>query len=460
MSEITKQKGASSSTPSPFMRWFSSKLMNFISSEKRQLNVRKKREAKRRSQGRKHVVEYFHQVDDGYSHLAIQTLAKLKAQYDIELIVHIVPRTHDDNFPEPELWREMSLVDAKRVADYYALDFDNSGTLPDEELVQLAASILCHLDKDQIGTIGVTVSACLWRNDKATLESLAVQHGRCSPQEVSKKLQAGTARRRELKHYNSAMFYYEGEWYWGVDRLYHLESRLWSLEAVTDNSLPPFAPRPGIPTKFGESAQNLTLEFYVSLRSPYTAIAWDPTIKMARDSGINLIVKPVLPMVMRGVPATREKKIYIATDVAREARALNVEYGNFYDPIGEPVLRGYSLYMWALEHNKGNDLLGAFLKAAFAKGINCNKLQGIQHVVNAAGLDWEEAQKHLNDDNWQELLEQNRLSMYEFGSWGVPSYRLLDENGKEVLSVWGQDRLWLVAKRIEELSQNMTGMPN
>ena len=64
MSEITKQKGASSSTPSPFMRWFSSKLMNFISSEKRQLNVRKKREAKRRNQGRKHVVEYFHQVDD------------------------------------------------------------------------------------------------------------------------------------------------------------------------------------------------------------------------------------------------------------------------------------------------------------------------------------------------------------------------------------------------------------
>lgn len=453
MSEITKQKGASSSTPSPFMRWLSSKLMNYIGSEKRQAKIRNKREAKRIKEGRKHVVEYFHQVDDGYSHLAIQTLSKLKARYDIELVVHLVPPSVDDNFPEPELWRKMSLADAKRVADCYTLDFDSRGKHPDEELVQLALSILCHVDTEQIATMGVMVNTCFWRNDKAGLESLMMQYGHASPQEVNARLEAGTVRRRELKHYNSAMFYYEGEWYWGVDRLYHLESRLKSLDAVTDKSLPPVAPRPQIPHKFGENAQFLTLEFYVSLRSPYTAIAWDPTIKLAKDSGINLVVKPVLPMVMRGVPATREKKIYIATDVAREARASNVEYGNFYDPIGNPVLRGYSLYMWALKQNKGNDLISAFLKAAFARGINCNTQSGIRKVVDAAGLDWNKAQEHLHDENWQVLLDNNRLSMYEFGSWGVPSYRLLDKEGQEVLAVWGQDRLWLVACEIQQLSE-------
>ena len=50
-------------------------------------------------------------------------------------------------------------------------------------------------------------------------------------------------------------------------------------------------------------------------------------------------------------------------------------------------------------------------------------------------------------------MEENRLAMYRFGSWGVPSYRLLDRDGKEVLGVWGQDRLWLVAKKIAELSE-------
>ena len=40
--------------------------------------------------------------------------------------------------------------------------------------------------------------------------------------------------------------------------------------------------------------------------------------------------------------------------------------------------------------------------------------------------------------------------MYEdLGLWGVPSYRLLDAEGRTLLSVWGQDRLWLVAAEIK-----------
>lgn len=453
MSEITKQKGASSSTPSPFMRWLTSKLMNYISSEKRQTKIRNKREAKRVKEGRKHVVEYFHQVDDGYSHLAIQTLSKLKAQYDIKLVVHLVPPASDDNFPEPELWKQMSVADAKRIAPFYGLEFGSQNTPPEQSLVQMAAAIFCNLNSEEVIDIGAEISACLWRGDKEALARLAQQYGSASLNELHANYELATARRSELKHYNSAMFYYEGEWYWGVDRLYHLENRLNALGATTKRKVQLIAPRPEVASQFGENASKLTLEFFVSLRSPYTAIAWDPTIKLAKQSGINLVVKPVLPMVMRGVPATKEKKIYIATDVAREARALNVEYGNFYDPIGEPVLRGYSLYMWALTQNKGNDLLSAFLKAAFARGINCNRHQGIQQVAELAGLDWREARLHLHDENWQQLLEDNRLSMYEFGSWGVPSYRLLDQNENEVLAVWGQDRLWLVAQKVKELSE-------
>jgi 2-hydroxychromene-2-carboxylate isomerase len=157
---------------------------------------------------------------------------------------------------------------------------------------------------------------------------------------------------------------------------------------------------------------------------------------------------------MRGVPAPREKKIYIAIDAAREARSLGVDYGNFYDPIGKPVVHGYSLYMWAEKQNKGNEFLAAFLKAAFARGINTNSSNGLRKVVENAGLDWDEAKAHLDDDSWEAPLENNRLSMYEFGNWGVPSYRLLDAKGNEILSAWGQDRLWLVAQKISDLSQD------
>lgn len=33
--------------------------------------------------------------------------------------------------------------------------------------------------------------------------------------------------------------------------------------------------------------------------------------------------------------------------------------------------------------------------------------------------------------------------------WGVPSFRVLNQQGEETLSVWGQDRLWLVAQDIK-----------
>ena len=36
----------------------------------------------------------------------------------------------------------------------------------------------------------------------------------------------------------------------------------------------------------------------------------------------------------------------------------------------------------------------------------------------------------------------------ELGLWGVPSYRVRGGEGEEDFSVWGQDRLWLVAAEI------------
>ncbi len=53
-----------------------------------------------------------------------------------------------------------------------------------------------------------------------------------------------------------------------------------------------------------------------------------------------------------------------------------------------------------------------------------------------------------------EALKANRLAMYEFGSRGVPSYRLLDQSGKTVLALWGQDRLWLFAREIKRFLQS------
>lgn len=245
------------------------------------------------------------------------------------------------------------------------------------------------------------------------------------------------------------MFYYAGEWYWGVDRLHYLEARLADLGADTSADTPLLMPRIEVEAGNRKDNGSLTLEIYPSLRSPYTAVVFDQTVKLAETTGVNLVVRPVLPMVMRGVPATREKGMYIFTDAAREARSAGVPFGCFRDPIGEPARNCYSLYPWACEQGRGNQLVSSFLSAAFAEGINTNNARGLKQVVENAGLDWSVAKTLVGQTGWQALLESNRLAMYEAGLWGVPSFRLLNKRGESVLALWGQDRLWLVAREIE-----------
>jgi 2-hydroxychromene-2-carboxylate isomerase len=126
-----------------------------------------------------------------------------------------------------------------------------------------------------------------------------------------------------------------------------------------------------------------------------------------------------------------------------------VPFGHFRDPIGEPARNCYSLYPWACEQGRGNQLISSFLSAAFAKGVNTNNARGLRQVVENAGLDWSVAKTKLDKLGWQDILENNRLAMYEAGLWGVPSFRLLNRRGESVMALWGQDRLWLVAREIE-----------
>ncbi|MEO0680851.1 MAG: DsbA family protein [Pseudomonadota bacterium] len=449
MSQVTKQKGAASSTPSAFRRWALSRYISHVIGQGALEKARAKAEAARRKDGRRHLVEYFHQIDDGYSHLAVQVLAPLLSRYDVDLVVHLVPATRDANAPEPDLLQRMSRADAVAMAGYYGLGFPEVEALPTPMLTTLAGSILCRMDAGLFAREGGRVSEALWRGDEPALRRMAEEFGAAPAGEVAARLDAGAARRRAIKHYSGAMFHYEGQWYWGVDRLHHLETRLRGLGAARPRAKP-VAPRQEVTSQLPEGAKEMTLEYFPSMRSPYTAVSWEPTMELVRASGVKLAMRPVLPMVMRGVPTTFEKGFYIFKDAAREARAFGVDFGGFHDPIGAPVENASGIWMWATERGAGADFYGAFLRAAFAEGVNTNTRAGMRKVVEAAGLDWAEAEPHMKDKGWRSVYEENRLAMYGFGSWGVPSYRLLDRDGAEVLGVWGQDRLWLVSRKLAE----------
>ncbi len=448
------QGGFATMDPSPVYRWLASRFVSRLFTPSRMAGRRAAAEKKRLKHGLPHRVEYFHQVDDGYSHLAAQLLQRLVERYDIELVCHLVTGPEGNNVSDLDMLLSLSRYDAFHVAPEYGLEFPDHPQPPAVELVKTAASILAAQDSSGFVESAAEVGRALWSADEKTLLSLAESRGCESDAATADRIAEGNRRRAELKHYSGAMFHYGGEWYWGVDRLYFLEHRLAELGADRRQGEPLLAPRPDIEVGEIRDSGTLTLEVYPSLRSPYTAIAFDRAVELARATGVKLVVRPVLPMVMRGVPATREKGMYIFMDTAREGRYAGVPYGDFYDPVGEPVRRCYSIYPWAVAQGKGNELISSFLRHAFALGVNTNNDKGLRRVVEAAGLDWAEAKQHLGEPGWEELLEENRLAMYDAGLWGVPSFRLLDARGEQVLALWGQDRLWLFAREIRRQLQS------
>ena len=71
-------------------------------------------------------------------------------------------------------------------------------------------------------------------------------------------------------------------------------------------------------------------------------------------------------------------------------------------------------------------------------------------LVERTGLKWNEAKQYLDTEDWKEEIAQNQRDMVEgMGLWGVPSFRLRGPASEPDLMVWGQDRLWLIAKEME-----------
>ena len=449
--QFKEQGGAATMNPSRFGRWLTSKVMTRLSQPRSVQDRHAKAERARSKAGAQHEVHYFHQVDDGYSQLAAQLLMPLLARYNIELRCHLVCADRKKNVPEPTLLARLSRYESQLVAPGYGLVFPDHPHEPDAHHVSLATCILAAQSPETFPEIVAEVGDALWSDDGARLNHLAEAHGRTAAEHADEAVAAGTQLRREMKHYSGAMFYYGGEWYWGADRFYLLEQRLAAVGVDRYPERGLIAPRPPLALPQQRNNKAFTLEFYASLRSPYTAVVFDRAVAFAQDAGITLELRPVLPMVMRGVPATREKGMYIFMDAAREAHNAGVSYGNFYDPIGDPVRKCYALYPWAASQGKGVDLLSSFLRHAFALGANTNSEGGLRKVVEAAGLDWVAAQAYRQDTTWEALLEENRLAMYQAGLWGVPSFRLIDPEGQAVVAVWGQDRLWLLAQKLCEL---------
>ncbi len=413
-------------------------------------NIRRRAaELRRRVSGRPHQVLYFHEVEDPYSHLAAQTLQRLVSRYEIELVPHLVGEA--DSVPDRDLLAAYARKDAADIAPAYGLDFPRDVDRPEPELAHDAARLLTAVAPAAFTRHAAEIGKALWSRNHAAMEEFCRRLPCAQKDEVRGALAEGSALRTQLGHYSGAMFYYGGEWYWGVDRLGYLEQRLRELGLARDPSdAEPIVPCPSadltpIATTGGA---DLVLEYFPSLRSPYTYISMERVYDLAERYGVELRIRPVLPMVMRGMTVPTSKRLYIVFDTKREAERAGIAFGRLSDPLGEPIERGFSLYNFAREHDKTAEYLLSFATGVFAEGIDAGTERGLRRITERAGLVWEDAQASRADDSWRAEFEANREAMFAAGLWGVPSFRVLAGDEHAEFATWGQDRIWLAEQEI------------
>jgi 2-hydroxychromene-2-carboxylate isomerase len=252
-------------------------------------------------------------------------------------------------------------------------------------------------------------------------------------------------------HYDAATMFYGGEWYWGVDRLHYLCARLDTLGVRRADAPAPTLPsmqqisQISLPVSPPTAARDLpALDFFFSFRSPYSYLAMQRVTALADAFGLTLNMRPVLPMVTRGLQMPQKKLIYILQDTAREAETLGIPFGKFADPVGAGVKRCIATYFYAVSEKKGREFLRHATEAIWSLGVDVATDKGLRKVTGRTGLFWPDVKAAIEDAAWRSIVDENRESMMESGVWGVPTLRLGE------YTIWGQDRIWLLVRHIEE----------
>ena len=409
-------------------------------------------EAGRRLLRRPHTVRVFLELDDPYSYLLSRYLPALEETFDIELQVYLADALGEGYRPRPDMWAEYAVIDCERLARELAIPFLDKGTTPPVEHRRALLELLASNPDELPGAIEQ-----YWRGDAEGIARKVIgveASGKADP-----LLQRNSRLLAKLGHYNCATCHYANEWYWGIDRLPYLVARLESLDALRADSVDPSlasirqAMQVNLPVAPPAAAGDLPpLEIFHSFRSPYSYLSLQRSFAIADAFGLDLRIRPVLPMVMRGMQVPRHKLLDIVRAAWREAERFGVPFGPFADAAGKATERSCAAFYYAQQEKREREFVLELGKATWSEAVDVATDKGMRKVTGRTGLFWPDVVKTMRDDGWREQAEANRESMMESGSWGVPTVRIGD------FVVWGQDRDWLLVRHLEELCDTGEGI--
>jgi 2-hydroxychromene-2-carboxylate isomerase len=391
-------------------------------------------------------LDFYYDIAEPWSYLTAQAVKRLLDAYPVDFAFHAITPPASDVDPQPPLRAKHAVRDAQQLAAYWDVDFPATKVADSGMVKDFGAAMIRERPAKEQLRCALELGGAVWANDKKAMVKLLGQWGQGGTGSVAPILNTSYAELRKAGHYQGAMLAYGGEWYWGLDRLSYLEAAL----AKDFPAAPPVLQRRTLAPE-PLSAKPLACELWFSFRSPYSYLALEQIEAVLGD--VPLTLRPILPMVTRGLQVPTVKRMYIVRDAKREADRLGIPFGEICDPLGAGVERCIAVAKWAADRGP-RDLL-AFSKSAmqgiWAEARDVAEYVDLRYVVERAGLPWDEAKAALEAGRSEAATKwanANATDLLVYSLWGVPSLRVGD------FVVWGQDRLPLLADRLARHAAN------
>lgn len=387
----------------------------------------------------------FHRPDDPWSYLLLQCLPALAAQYDIALRFVTVSLPGPDFAPRPDALMANGLRDAADLCRHLALAFPAAPQAPAPDHTALAARILlARRDAASYLDTALVLGAALFGPAEGAAAALARAEKPLAlptPDEATAQLAANGAAQQAMGHFHSAMIHFEGGWYWGVDRLYHLENVLINRGFRRGTGVPGVVPRradPQLPALNLPAGAEAELRFYCSFRSPYAWIAAARTFALARRYRLRVSPRLIIPMKMAGFTIPQIKADYFRTDCAREGLRHGVDFGHFTDPFGVGLRRAMALYPLAMGEGVAEAYILSMMRGVWVEGRDLADDGDLAVLATRAGLDPQAALRHADPEADLSWADRHRAELAGFDQYAAPVFVIGD------YMTWGQDRLWML----------------
>lgn len=388
-------------------------------------------------------LELYFEIADPWSYLTAQAVSRLVAAYPVDLALHVVTPPASDVDPAPAMRVNHAVRDAQHLAAYWDVDFAGKREADSGMVRDIGTALVRERPAAEQLRAALELTGAMWAGDRKQLAALLGAWGTEAHGSVAPILNTAYAELRKAGHYQGAMISYGGAWYWGLDRLPFLEEAL--AQDLGRSVAGVVSPRPEAargPRKLSDKP--LTCELWFSFRSPYSYLALEQIEAVLAPHQVPLVLRPIAPMVARGLAVPQVKRLYIVRDAKRCADRLGIPFGELCDPLGAGVDNCLAIAHWALRRGPADAL--AFARSAmrgiWAEARDVSAYVDLRAVVERAGLPWDEARAALDDPEAAKAAQANAADLAVIGLWGVPSLRVGD------FVAWGQDRLPLLADRL------------